>query len=147
MHERDNERHTRLKAALRRCGICNQGPMFNWALRFGQVCDSCEKRAVDSKHRPIQISQTLLNEGGLMYVQNPRAYLTDAAHESGLPGIPCDEVNETRRCWIDGIECQIWEGRMGGIGLVVADFSQEQFKTPKRRGDSIPTDISSSQGA
>lgn len=130
MPESEYERYTRLKAASQRCGICNQGRMFNWALRFGQVCDACEKRAVDSQHQSIQITQSLLNEGGFLYVQNPKAHLTQESSDPTLPKVPCDEVNETGRCWVDGIECLVWEGRMGGIGLVVADFPQELFRRP-----------------
>lgn len=133
MLESEYERYTRLKAASQTCGICNQSPMFNWALRFGQVCDTCEKRAVDSNNQSIQITQSLLNEGGFLYVQNPEAIFAPEEADPCLPSAPCDEVNETRRCWVDAIECQIWEGRMGGIGLVVADFPQETFRRPTRK--------------
>lgn len=109
-----------LKSAMRRCGICNRGPMFNWARRLGQVCARCEELAVDSKGQKIVIAQLLKDEGGSLYVQNPKAYFRPAANGPTLPNCPCDEVNVSRRCWIDGIECLIWEGRFGGVGLVVS---------------------------
>jgi len=112
-----------LKSAMRRCGICNQGPMFNWARRLGQVCVRCEERAVDSDGRQIFVAQLLQDEAGLLFVQNPAAYFRQLHIGSTLPDSPCAEVNDTGRCWVDNIECLIWEGRFGGVGLVVADFS------------------------
>jgi hypothetical protein len=131
MPESEDGRYKRLKAASQRCGICNRGPMFNWALRFGQVCDQCEKRAVDSKHRPIFISQQLKDEDGALYIQNPKAFHSADPKVERFPDSPCAEVNDTGRCWIDGIECQIWEGRMGGSGLVVVEYPQERLRRPK----------------
>ena len=113
------------KSAMRRCGICNQGPMFNWARRIGQVCVRCEERAVDSKGQKILIAQLLKDEGGSLYVQSPKAYFRPAADGQSLPDCPCDEVNVSGSCWIDGIPCLIWEGRFGGVGLVVCDISNQ----------------------
>lgn len=121
MAEMDDQR----KAAMRRCGICDQGPVFNWALRLGQVCHICEERAVDSHHRPLIISQESRAEDGTVFVQNPRAFLGKGLNGRILPNDLCTEVSESGRCWVDGIECMIWEGRMGGVGLVVVNFPDE----------------------
>jgi hypothetical protein len=119
MGELDDEAQTLLKASMKRCGICNVGPMYNWARRVGQVCPSCEARAVDSKSNRIFIAQLFKEEEGYLYIQNPKAYFGESEAAATLPLTPCDEVSNSRRCWVDGIECLIWEGRFGGIGLVV----------------------------
>ena len=112
-----------LKAAMRHCGICGKSPMFNWARRVGQVCESCESRAVDSKSNRIVIEQHLQEREGMLVIQNPQAFFTVSFGDKTVPGSPCEEVNKSRRCWVDGIECQIWEGRFGGVGLVVSNPS------------------------
>jgi hypothetical protein len=124
MSEVDKETQMNLRAALRQCGICSKGPMFNWARRVGQVCSKCEERAVDSKSQPIFIEQIFLDEAGMFFIQNPKAYFRRGQAEPTFPFTPCDEVNDSGSCWVDGIECLIWEGRFGGVGLVVADVSK-----------------------
>jgi hypothetical protein len=124
MSEADKETYLNREAALRRCGICNKGPIFNWARRVGQVCSKCQERAVDSKSQPIFIEQLFQDEAGLLFIQNPKAYLRQGQAEPTFPFTPCDEVNETGSCWVDSIECLIWEGRFGGVGLVVAEVSK-----------------------
>jgi hypothetical protein len=122
MSELDDEAQRHLKASMQRCGICDKGPMFNWARRVGQVCSSCEARAVDSKANPIFIAPLFKEEEGFLYIQNPKAYFRQGQAEPTFPFTPCDEVNDSGSCWVDGIECLIWEGRFGGVGLVVANF-------------------------
>lgn len=119
MTEVDEEAQRLLKASMQRCGICNVGTMFNWARRVGQVCSKCEERAVDSKSQPVFIEQLFQDEAGLLFIQNPKAFFRQGLAEPTFPYTPCDEVNDTGSCWIDGIECLIWEGRFGGVGLVI----------------------------
>lgn len=102
------------------CGICRSPLGVNWALRQGQLCDQCENRAVDSKHREICItSQGIRKEGNSWFFVGPEVFYKSEADENDALE-PCDEVNDSGVCWVDGVACRVWEGRLGGYGLVIA---------------------------
>lgn len=87
------------------CPIC--GAMTSHTDRYpSSVCVDCAARAADSTGRVIVGYNEGLS-GGLIvfYAESDRGPQAEIA----------DEVMNTGRCWIDGIECSIGEARFGGV--------------------------------
>ncbi|MFI5427644.1 HIT family protein [Aeromicrobium sp. UC242_57] len=87
------------------CPIC--GALTAHTDRYPHsVCVDCQSRATDREGRRI-VGYNEGFSGGLIvfYAESP------AGPQSEIAG----EVLETRRCWIDGIECTIGEARFGGV--------------------------------
>ncbi|MCL3818031.1 hypothetical protein [Aeromicrobium wangtongii] len=87
------------------CPICGQ-PTVHEDRHPAAVCADCQSRAADHEGRRI----VAFNEGiggGLIvyYAESPTGRQSELA----------EDVLVTRRCWIDGIECTISEGRFGGV--------------------------------
>lgn len=81
-----------------------------------KVCDSCESRAVDSTGRPVEISETLVDRDGVMYFSGPHVLYRKPDPQAGEV---CEEADKNFRCWVDGIECEVYEGAAGWLGLIV----------------------------
>jgi hypothetical protein len=118
-----SERRALILDIMNRCGICGDTPMFNWSGRQGQLCKTCQSRAVDSQQNQLIISHSIgqSESGSGLIGYSIRHVETDPV--SGERD-SCQEVIGSRICWVDGIKCQVVWGRMSGIGLMVADFPQ-----------------------
>ena len=100
---------------IKPCPICGREHSHLGARGQLKVCRYCETRAVDSQHRPVGFGERVVKVGNTIVLGGPYAFYAEPDPEAGTENA---EVSSTYTCWIDGIECRLYEGVAGWIGLV-----------------------------
>ena len=101
---------------MKPCPICNEDCHQLGARGNTPVCRVCEKRAVDSTGRPISIDEHVTTQGEIVFLGGPAAYFKEPDPEAGQL---CEEVTDSKICWVDGTQVQVFEGYAGWLGLIL----------------------------
>ena len=104
------------KPWIRPCAICGEICSHLGARGRNVVCQTCARRAVDSVGRPICFEEDGSARGNVIIFEGSRAYYREPDPQAGEMNL---EVSASYTCWIDGVECHLYEGVAGWIGLVV----------------------------
>ena len=103
------------KPWMRPCAICKEICSHQGARGNNVVCRNCESRAVDSLGRPVSFRDVVRRTGDTHEFLGPGAFYRDPDPEAGERNL---EVSSTFTCWVDGVECNLYEGVAGWVGLV-----------------------------
>jgi hypothetical protein len=100
---------------IKPCALCGEPCSHLGARGRNVVCGSCEAKATDSNGRPIEFLESFSRDGQTVWLEGPAAFYKSPDPEAGER---CDEASDSLRCFIDGFECQMFEGFAGWVGLI-----------------------------
>lgn len=115
------------------CPICGKPAEQPVANNKNQVCSSCQDRAVDSYHSPVVIARQVTRTKHAIELGEVVAFNKSSRDFDAETASINREVTNKRRCFIDGLAVEFFEGQTGSGLFVVEDQSDPEIAKARDR--------------